>query len=450
MKKKVISLFVGFFIFLLIAVSSIEAPAKYGLAILALCIILWLTEAIPKGITGLIPAVLVPLFGIMAFEEIIVNYMSRVVFLLLSSFIIASAISKWKLDKKITYSMLKLTNDSRFVLLILILSTALISALIANTTSAAIMLPIGLSIVKFLPKNLKKKLGICILLSIAYAASIGGKLTLIGSTPNLLTAQFLSEEGIHISFADWSKLVAPFSFLMLIVLWMFMLFKFKLLKHRRIKVKIEKIPGEIGAKVTSLIIISAIIVWVTKLFIPLLQDIDDVLIGLGAAILLIAIPIPGRKILLGWGDIKIPWNILLMFGGGLALGHTLLVSGAAQYIVDLLPTFSNVFILVILLITTTSVFLTEFMSNTAYASTFIPIFLIFAKILGMNPFLLILTVGVCSSLAFMLPIGTPPNAIVYRIKEVRISDMVKTGVFMNIISILLWVLYVLFLSGFYF
>jgi len=310
------------------------------------------------------------------------------------------------------------------------------------------MLPIGLSIVDSLPTNLKKKLGICILLSIAYAASIGGKLTLIGSTPNLLTAQFLSEEGIYIGFSDWSKFVAPFSFLMLFALWVFMLFKFNLLRRKQIKVRIEKIPEETGAKVTAFIIISAIIVWVIKPFIPLIQDIDDVLIGLGTAILLIIVPIPGRKILLGWGDIKIPWNILLMFGGGLALGHTLLVSGAAQYIVDLLPGFSNSFILIILVITTMSVFLTEFMSNTAFASTFIPIFLIFAKSLGMNPFLLILTVGVCSSLAFMLPIGTPPNAIVYRIKEVKISDMIKTGVFMNIISILLWSLYVLFLSGF--
>ncbi len=448
MRKKVVSLLVGVFVFLLITISSIQTPAKYGLAILALCIILWLTGAIPSGVTGLIPAVLVPLFGIMAFEKIIVNYMSRVVFLLLSGFIIASAIKKWKLDKKITYSMLKFTNDSRFVLLILILSTALISALIANTTSAAIMLPIGLSIIDSLPKKLKKKLGICILLSIAYAASIGGKLTLIGSTPNLLTAQFLLEEGIQLGFSDWSKFVAPFSFLMLFALWAFMLFKFNLLKRREIKVTIERIPEETGAKVTALIIIFAIIVWIIKPFIPLLQDIDDVLIGLGTAILLITIPIPGRKILLGWGDIKIPWNILLMFGGGLALGHTLLVSGAAQYIVDLLPTFSNSFILVILVVTTISVFLTEFMSNTAFASTFIPIFLIFAKSLGMNPFLLILTVGVCSSLAFMLPISTPPNAIVYRIKEIKISDMVKTGIFMNIISIILWVFYVFLLSGY--
>jgi len=446
MRKKVISLIIGISIFLLLTVSPIQTPAKYGLAIMALCIILWLTDAIPKGITGLIPAVLVPLFGIMAFEEIIVNYMSRVVFLLLSGFIIASAIRKWKLDKKITYSMLKFTNDSRFVLLILIVSTALISALIANTTSAAIMLPIGLSIVDTLPTNLKKKLGICILLSIAYAASIGGKLTLIGSTPNLLTAQFLSKEGIQLSFSDWSKFVAPFSFLMLFALWIFMLFKFKLLRREQIKVIIERIPEETGAKVTALIIISAMIVWVIKPFIPLIQEIDDVLIGLGTAILLIIIPIPGRKILLGWGDIKIPWNILLMFGGGLAVGHTLLVSGAAQYIVDLLPTFSNSFIVIILIVTTLSVFLTEFMSNTAFASTFIPIFLIFAKSLGMDPFLLVLTVGVCSSLAFMLPISTPPNAIVYRVKEVKISDMVKTGIFMNIISILLWCLYVLFLS----
>jgi sodium-dependent dicarboxylate transporter 2/3/5 len=268
MRKKVVSLLIGFFVFLLISISWIKAPAKYGLAILALCVILWLTGAIPKGVTGLIPAVLVPLFGIMSFEEVIVNYMSRVVVLLLSSFMIASAISKWKLDKKMTYSMLKLTNDSRFILLILILSTALISALIANTTSAAIMIPIGLSIVDSLPTNFKKNFGVCILLSIAYAASIGGKMTLIGSTPNLITSQFLSLEGIYIGFSDWIKLVAPFSFLMLFTLWIFMLFKFNLLKRKQIKVKIGKIPEEMGLKVTALIIISAITIWMIKPFIP--------------------------------------------------------------------------------------------------------------------------------------------------------------------------------------
>jgi sodium-dependent dicarboxylate transporter 2/3/5 len=337
--------------------------------------------------------------------------------------------------------MLRFTNDSRFIILIIILSTALMSAIIANTTAAAIMLPIGLSIIKSLPKKNRKKFAICILLSIAYSASIGGTISLIGTTPNLFAAQFLAKGGIIISFSDWLKLISPFSFIMLFSLWLFMLFKFGILKSQKINIKIEKIPNETGAKIVSLIIIITVIVWTIKPFVPILHDIDDVMIGLISSVLLIIIPIPGKKILLGWKDIKIPWGILLLFGGGLALGNSLLVSGTAQYIVEFLPEWNN-FILIIFVIASLSVMLTEFMSNTAFSATFIPLFLLFANSLGINPLFVVLTVAVCSSLAFMLPIGTPPNTIVYKTKYVKIFDMIKTGILLNVISIILWTLYV--------
>jgi len=299
MRKKVISLLVGFIIFALILVSPIEAPVKYGLAILILCLILWTTEAIPIGITGLLPAVLVPFFGIMAFEEVIVNYMSRVVFLLISGFIIASAVSKWKLDKKMVYSLLKMTNDSRIVLLIMVLTTGLISIIIANSTAAILMLPIGLSLVNACPEKIKKKYAIALLLSIAYSATIGGMTTLIGTPPNLMSAQFLSKEGINITFLDWLKLVSPFSLISLIILWAILLLRYGLFKKERIDAKIENISLDLGAKTTVIIIISAVVLWSIKSFISILRSIDDVTVGLVAAVLLIIIPIPGRKVLLG-------------------------------------------------------------------------------------------------------------------------------------------------------
>ena len=450
MRKKIASLFIAVFIFFLLLISPIKTPIKYGLAILVLCILLWITEAIPKGITGLIPAILVPLFGIMTFEEIIVNYMSRVVFLLLSGFIIASAISKWKLDKKMVYSMLKLSNDSRILLLVIIISTGLISMVIANTTATALMLPTGLSIINCCSKKNKKKFAISLLLAIAFSATIGGTATLIGTPPNLIVAQYLSKESINITFWDWLKLVSPFSFMFLITLWVVLLFRYNLFKREEINIKIENFPLEIGAKITIGIIISAITIWSIKSFIPVLQSIDDVVIGLIAAILLIVIPIPGRKVLLGWKDLKIPWNILLMFGGGLAIGNTLFVSGAAQYIVNLLPSFPTNFILIILIISAISNYATEVIPNTAFVATFVPVFLVMAKSMGINPLFVILTVGVCGSMAFTLPTGTPPNAIVYKTKYFHISEMVKTGIILEIISLILWVLYVLFLSGIYF
>ncbi len=448
MRKKVISLFIAFFGFLLLLSLPVKPSVRYGLAILILCIILWTTEAIPTGVTGLIPAILIPIFGIMAFEEVIVSYMSRVVFLLINSFIIASAISKWNLDKKITYFMLKHTDDSRFILLTIILSTALISSVIANTTAAAIMLPIGLSVIKSIPEKLRKKMGVCILLSIAFSASIGGNITLIGTTSNLFAAQFLAEQGIIITFSDWLKIMPLFSFILLFSLWILLLFKFGLLKPEKIKIKIENPPTEIGTKIVVLIIVSTVIVWVIKPFISIIRDVDDVMIGLISAILLIITPIPGRKVLLGWKDIKIPWNLLLMFGGSIALGNALLASGTAQYIVEFLPRPDN-FILTILLVTSISVAIDQFMSSTAFSATFIPVFLLFANSIGMNPLIIVLSVTVASSFSFMLPISTPPNALVHRTRYVKISEMIKTGFLLIIISILLWVLYAIFLNGIY-
>lgn len=449
MRKKLISLFISVLVFIIILLSPIKAPIKYGLAILFLCTILWATEAIPRGITGLLPAIFVPLFGIMGFEEIIVNYMSRVVLLLLSGFIIASAISKWKLDKKMVYSMLKLSTDSRIALLAIILSTGLISTIIANTTATALMLPTGLSMINACPKKLKKRFAVAVLLGIAFSATIGGTATLIGTPPNLIIAQYISKEGINITFGDWLKIMAPFSFMLLIVFWVVLLFSYNLIKREEIKIKIENIPLEIGAKITIIIIISAIVVWSTKSFIPAIKSIDDVVIGLIAAVLLITIPIPGRKVLLGWKDLKIPWSILLMFGGGLALGSTLFVSGAAQYMVDLLPKFPTNFILIILIISLISIFVTEFIPNTAFASTFVPIFVILANNMGINPLFIILSAGICGSMAFLLPIGTPPNAIVYKTKYFRITEMIKTGFLLKIVALILWVLYVFLVSSFY-
>jgi len=449
MRKKIISLFISVIVFILIVLSPIKAPVKYGLAILILCMILWSTDAIPRGITGLLPAIFVPLFGIMGFEEIIINYMSRVVLLLLSGFIIASAISKWKLDKKMVYSMLKLSTDSRIALLAIILPTGLISTIIANTTATALMLPTGISMINACSKKLKKRFAVAVLLAIAFSATIGGTATLIGTPPNLIIAQYISKEGINITFGDWLKIMSPFSFMLLIVLWAVLLFRYNLIKREEIKIKIENIPLEIGAKITIVIIISAIVIWSTKSFIPAIKNIDDVVIGLIAAVLLIAIPIPGRKVLLGWKDLKIPWGILLMFGGGLALGSTLFVSGAAQYMVDLLPKFPTNFILIILIISLISNYVTEFLPNTAFAATFVPIFVLLTKSMGINPLFIILSSGICGSMAFLLPTGTPPNAIVYKTKYFRISEMIKTGFVLKIVALILWVLYVFLVNRFY-
>jgi sodium-dependent dicarboxylate transporter 2/3/5 len=417
-----------------------ELKVKVALFLLSLCVILWTSEIVPLWITGLLPLIFGPLLGLSTFNEILKNYLSGILLLFISGFIFSSAISKWKIDKKVVFSMLKRFGESpKLTLLGVILSTALLSTLMANTTSTALMLPIGLGILSAM-KNEGKEYRTSLLLSIAYAASIGGTAILIGTTTNLIGVEYMIRENIEMGFLTWAKILLPFSLISLLVLWVYMIITTKMPK--KTKLKIQDLKLEPASKLVILVLLITVLFWLIRPYINRIinLEINDIMIGLVGAFSLFLIRFRGSP-LLGIKDVKIPWDIILMVGGALALGNILLNVGISTLFIDMMNFLPKNDLLFLIAIAFISNFSTELISNTAFSATFIPIVIDFYKSAGFNPYLGILTVAVCSDMAFMLPIATPPNAIVYKDKNVTVRKMFGYGFTLNLIIIILWILY---------
>lgn len=426
--------------------SSLKPMIKFSLLIMSLCVILWISEIISVGATGLIPIVLAPLFGITELEKIVTNYSTKTIFLLISGFIIASAVSKWGIDKKITYLIIKgLGKKPSLVVLSLILSTALLSMSLPNTTAAALMIPIGVGILNT-TKSKSKSFKAAIILGIAYAASIGGISLIIGTPPNLIAAEYLKREGVHMDFLLWLKMIFPFSMAFLLILWIYLQVRTK--SPENVVLSIQDTHLKKGAKLTILVLFFTIFLWVFKALIFEFTGVtfDDVAIGLLASLMLFILTVE-KQPLLSWEDVNIPWDVILMFGGGLALGQILLVSGTAEWIVSWFSFIPKNPVLYLLVVSIFSVFATELLSNTALTSTLVPIVIQFYKNAGFNPFIGIITVAVCSAMAFMFPIATPPNAIAFKTRFISFKKMAGYGLFLNILVIFLWVFYAAFVIG---
>ena len=423
-----------------IFITSLNLQIKLSLLILSLCVILWTSELIPMWMTGLIPLVAGPLLGLITLDQVTNNYFAPVIFLLLSGFIFSSAVSKWKIDKKIVYSMTKIFGkNARFTILGIILTTAFLSFFMPNTTSTALMLPVGLGILAA-TRNVKKQFRTSLMLSIAYSASIGGTGVLIGTTTNLIGAEYMMRENIQIGFLSWSKMVLPFTLILLVILWLYMTKRSKL--PEKIVIDVENIKLNPQAKVVIAILLLTVIAWIIRPFISERFNfpINDIGIGVVSALSLFFINYKSKPIL-QVKDAKIPWGIVLMVGGALAVGNILLNTGISDLFVEtmsFLPRNKLVFLIVTAVIAN---FSTELLSNTALSATLIPIIIQLYKSVGFDPFLGILTVAVCSDMAFMLPIATPPNAIVSKSKYVNFRNMISHGFWLNLIVIVLWVLY---------
>jgi len=401
---------------------------------------LWISEIIPFIVTGLIPLILGPLFGIIPFNEIVMNYFTGVMFLLVSGFIFSSAVSKWKIDKKIIYSIIKLFGkDAKFTILGVIISTAILSTFMPNTTTTTLMLPVGLGILAA-TKYERKEYKISLLLSIAYAASIGGTGVMIGTPSNLIGAEYMIKENIQMGFLTWSKTVMPFTIVLLFILWIYMAWKSKLPK--KIMINVEKIKLEPEAKIIISILLITVLFWMLR---PIISEktglgINDAMIAMIGSTSLFLIRYKNKPIL-KFSDVNIPWGIVLMVGGGLAIGSILLSSGTADFFIESMSFLPKNKLVFLIMTSVLSNFSTELMSNTALSATLIPIIGQLYNSVGFNPFVGILTVAVCSDMAFMLPIATPPNAIVSKSKYVNFKEMIKHGFLLNIIVIVLWVLY---------
>ena len=417
----------------------------------------WITEAIPISVTALLPIILFPLTGGLELSETTASYGHKYVFLYLGGFIIAIAMQKWNLHKRIALNIISFigTNVIKIILGFMV-ATAFLSMWISNTATAVMMLPIAMAIVDQLKdnpdtiENENKIFGKALMLGIAYSASIGGISTLIGTPPNLILAGVVEETfGYEITFSTWFKFGFPISLILLFLCWKYLTgiaFKFEQKSFpggiKEIKKQLQKI-GTISyeEKLVALIFTLTAIAWVTrdilKLIIPV---IDDTIIVMISALIIFLLPTNDKKRrLINWEEAsKLPWGILLLFGGGMALASGFKESGLALWIGTQMTLLDgiNLFLLLFVLIASVN-FLTEITSNLATTAMLLPILYPMAMTIDVHPFILMVSAAVAASCAFMLPVATPPNAVVFGSGYLRIPDMVRVGIWMNILSIIL-------------
>ena len=425
----------------------------------------WITEAIPISVTALLPIILFPLTGGLELSETTASYGHKYVFLYLGGFIIAIAMQKWNLHKRIALNIISFigTNVIKIILGFMV-ATAFLSMWISNTATAVMMLPIAMAIVDQLKdnpdtiENENKIFGKALMLGIAYSASIGGISTLIGTPPNLILAGVVEETfGYEITFSTWFKFGFPISLILLFLCWKYLTgiaFKFEQKSFpggiKEIKKQLQKI-GKLSyeEKLVALIFTLTAIAWVTrdilKLIIPV---IDDTIIVMISALIIFLLPTNDKKRrLINWEEAsKLPWGILLLFGGGMALASGFKESGLALWIGTQMTLLDgiNLFLLLFVLIASVN-FLTEITSNLATTAMLLPILYPMAMTIDVHPFILMVSAAVAASCAFMLPVATPPNAVVFGSGYLRIPDMVRVGIWMNVLSIILLSVFVYYL-----
>jgi sodium-dependent dicarboxylate transporter 2/3/5 len=417
----------------------------------------WVTESVPIAITALLPIILFPMTGAVDLQTTTASYGHKYIFLYMGGFMLAIAIEKWNLHKRIALNIIKIigTNISKIILGFMV-ATAFLSMWISNTATAVMMLPIAMSIVAQLQdnpnteKNENLIFGKALMLSIAYSASIGGMATLIGTPPNLVFAGYVEETyGIEITFLQWLKFGVPIAIPLLVIAWLYLTkfaFKFKQKEFPGGKEEINRLLVLIGPmkreeKLVSAIFVLTAFCWITRSFI--LQEffpfIDDTIIAMTAGILLFVVPASDfKKRLITWEDaVKLPWGIILLFGGGMALAAGFQITGLASWLGAQMSIFQGLSLLVLVFVIITLVnFFTEFTSNLATTAMLLPILAPIAISLNINPYMLMVACTIAASCAFMMPVATPPNAVVFGSGYLRIPDMIKSGIWMNIISII--------------
>ena len=426
----------------------------------------WITEAIPIAVTALLPIILFPLTGGLGLTETTASFGHKYVFLYIGGFIIAIAIEKWNLHKRIALNIINLigTNIVKIILGFMI-ATAFMSMWISNTATAVMMLPIAIAIVAQLrdnPNTIEDEnlnFGKALMLAIAYSASIGGVATLIGTPPNLVLAGVVEETfGYEITFAKWFQFGFPISIILLFICWKYLTsiaFKFKQKTFPGGREEISKQLNALGKisyeeKLVAGVFALTAFAWISRSYLleSIIPGIDDTIIAMTGAIIIFLLPTKNRKRkILKWEEaVKLPWGILLLFGGGMALAAGFKDSGLALWIGNQMTLLDGVSLILLVFILISSVnFLTEITSNLATTAMLLPILYPMSMTIDVHPFILMVSATVAASCAFMLPVATPPNAIVFGSGYLRIPDMVRVGIWMNLISIILLTLFVFFL-----
>ena len=466
--------------------SDLASSARLTAAVAILMAIWWMTEAIPIPATALVPLVAFPLFNAeVGVDDVGASYGNNVIFLFMGGFLLALAMQRWNLHRRIALLTVRAmgTNPS-MVIAGFMIATGFISMWVSNTATAVMMLPIGISVLMLVTKLEEKtgdadspteagmedhdpasaevqqvtktNFGTALMLGIAYAASIGSLGTIIGTPPNTILVGYLADNhDIHIGFGQWMLVGMPIAIVFMVFCWF-------LLTKVLFKPEIDRIPGgrelmtteinklgpmSTGEKLVLAIFGLAALSWVS---IPLISEyllgledpfISDAGIAMSIGVLLFILPAGAKRgvRLLDWQSaLKLPWGVLLLFGGGLALSAQFTSSGLTEWIgvqVEALGTLPV--LLVVACVATAVLFLTELTSNTATAATFLPVAGGVALGLGMDPMLLAIPVALAATCAFMLPVATPPNAIAYGSGYVTIGQMIRGGLWLNIAGIFL-------------
>lgn len=433
-------------------------PAPAGLdpagwrcaAVAALMAAWWITEAIPIPATALLPLALFPVLGVAPIDAAAPPYANPIVFLFMGGFLLAIGMQRWQLHRRIALSVVLLVGTSpRRIVLGFLLATAFLSMWVSNTATAMMMLPIGVSVTALLHDDadprLRRNFGIGLALAIAYGANVGGLGTLIGTPPNALLAGFFGETyGHEIGFAQWMAFGVPLVLIGLPLVYAALLWSYPF-RGLMLAGGGDLIRGELralGRPSRAEISVAAVFLLVAAAWIagPLLSGLvpglSDAGIAMAGALVLFLIPAgQGRGAVLDWRSAeRLPWGVLILFGGGLSLADAIRRTGLADYIGGLLGGLSGLpMVAVILAVALTILLLTEMTSNTATAAAFLPITASLALGLGENPLLLSVAAALAASCAFMLPVGTPPNAIVFGSGLVTLPQMARAGVVLNLV-----------------
>ena len=432
----------------------------YVLALAAWMVIWWITEAVPIPVTSLLPMVVLPILNIFKISEATAPYASPIIFLFMGGFMIALALEKHKLHLRIALSLIKITGTSgNGIILGFMLATAALSMWISNTATAVMMLPVATSVVSLLQSNQPqadfKNFALTLMLSIAYSANIGGTITLIGTPPNIVMSGHLAKIlDYEIFFSQWLAIGMPVGLLLLAACYLLLTRILFPNSVSSIKGSDRLIQDQLRAlgpisreeRWVLLIFVTTALSWIFRKQINGLLGTDilsDTVIAIAGGLIMFVLPVAqDKKALLLWEDTqRLPWGILLLFGGGMCLASALEKTGIIQLIGQSVGALGSLNPwLIVLFVTALVLFMTELMSNVALVTIFIPVAIGVAGGLEINPLLLVIPSTLASSCAFMMPISTPPNAIVFASGHIKMRDMMKAGVWLNLVAILILVL----------
>ena len=458
----------GFLLGVTVAVVVMLLPTPEGLsleahktaALFLLMGIWWATEAVPVAVTALVPLALFPMLGIVDIQSAANPYANKTIYLFFGGFLIATAIQKWDLHKRIALFVLEYAGSNGASLILgFMLTAAVISMWVMNTATTIMLLPIGLAVITVVKETVKvlnekemESFQLALLLGIAYGATIGGMSTLIGTGPNGMLAAFMADNyNLDISFIDWMKVGVPLSAIMLPCSWLILtrvIFKVEFETSQETKDLLSSMKQELGKfngaefKVFVVFVLTAI-TWMLR---TVLDDINgfeglsDAGIAMISALFLFLLPSGNKEkkgALLEWKDAQenVPWGLLVLFGGGLSLANAVQATGLAVWMGNLIPQGISI-VLIVILVVTMIIFLTELTSNMATTATFLPVVAAIAIQSDFNPLLVTAAVALAASCAFMLPVATPPNAIVFGSGLIRVPQMARAGFLINVLGIL--------------